>query len=284
MSTITDEQLADIARRVDEAPDMLPPGTTILRLVEALRGERAAREKLETKVGRVRHARVTQLVADSTEIQRLTERARAAEATNEELRAALAQQQERARVGGACLVLASIGAAAEQGRLMRVKLALSKEAAEQTERADAAEARADAADGAARSRAHASQLAGQSSHRANARANKAEAEGAVMREALEEYRRYNEAAKRDIKARGSVSDGAMYMLVLFRDKLDAALAGDVGRSFLEERAAMQEVVDTALDWVKDSGECHFCGYCKARPTHNETCPLATLDASKEGGK
>jgi hypothetical protein len=243
MSTITEEQLAAVLDIVD---DTARPA--VRTLAEALRGERAEVERL-----RGNHEAYVKATVE-----------------NEELRAALAQQQERARVGGACLVLASIGAAAEQGRLMRVKLALSKEAAEQTERADAAEARADAADGAARSRAHASQLAGQSSHRANARANKAEAEGAVMREALEEYRRYNEAAKRDIKARGSVSDGAMYMLVLFRDKLDAALAGDVGRSFLEERARLRERI-VELEAERDVARV-------------DVAKVRAMYASKDGGR
>jgi hypothetical protein len=277
--SITEEQLADIARRVDEAPDMLPPGTTILWLVEALRGERATveelRAKLATAIGDTCHdcdEGVIETVTaqdgegDATETEPAAcptcdgtgkgPTARAL-ATNEELRAAVQEQMERADKAEAELN--------------------DEETLHDRCRADRAE----------------NYLFREQRTEAEERARRAEAEGAGLREALERlHHRITESTYYDedeCEDHDEVDKPATCECSDVQ-AADAALAGDVGRSFLEARARLRADFVTALDWLRalnwanDTGECRFCDYCEARPTHNETCPLAALDASKEGGK
>ena len=46
------------------------------------------------------------------------------------------------------------------------------------------------------------------------------------------------------------------------------------------------VYQAALDWVSDTDSCHFCGYNRGRPLHDEDCPMVAplKDAIKETGR
>lgn len=48
-----------------------------------------------------------------------------------------------------------------------------------------------------------------------------------------------------------------------------------------ERA--EAVVQAALGWVHDTGDCHFCGFGQHRDEHDDGCPLAALDATPAAG-
>jgi hypothetical protein len=235
MSTITDEQLA---AHVAPESDGKPYATH--SLVEALRGERATNARLRSIHackspecdGTCAPESIVRLVATNEELRaelvvataegtraeranrgnftrayELGERARAAEATNEELRAALAQQQERA------------------DRLAADALTVDGEAME-----------------------------------LSARVQRLEAEGAVMCEALG-YAGSALAGAAKLAELPPVVATTAAVAAMFRadaEKCATALAGDVGRSFLEERDALLDELQRCYDALgaNDGSPCH----------------------------
>ncbi len=49
-----------------------------------------------------------------------------------------------------------------------------------------------------------------------------------------------------------------------------------------ERAAVA-LAEAAVDWVDDTGECHFCAYNRDGQTHDSDCPVEAYEAAKLGG-
>lgn len=71
-------------------------------------------------------------------------------------------------------------------------------------------------------------------------------------------------------------DDAGEAVAMFRSEFHGRLYA-VGMPSVEIWRIAVAVTEACLDWVTDSGECHFCVYNETQARHEGDCPLAVLD-------